>query len=214
MAGIADIVVILGRAGQREGIVPAAGVLDHFDQRQHVLIIVFRVQARHRVGVFHQRARGGHVERVLDSLVELARCEALEIGALPTVHIEDLDVVARFHEIGLGGGRMNADVGNRVGQRIGKFEPGHALDHRAADIDGQRCRRVLRFEIHDPAGGRDDGDAVARRGETLRAFRGRLGAEQMHRLRLRQVQTARLDPHPQAAQRLIAGCEQRVQPLW
>ena len=212
VAGIADIVVILGGTGQRKGIVAPAGVLDHLNQRLHLLVIVFRVQTRHRIGMAHQCPGGGHVQRMGNALVQLARGETLEIGALAPVHIEDLDIVAGLDEIGLGSGRMHPDIGNRIGQRVGQFEPGRAFQHRAADEHGQRRGGVLRLEIHDAAGGRDDHDPLAAGGKAFGRARRRAVFEKMHRARLRQVQPARLDPHPQASQRGIVRGEQRHQP--
>ena len=65
MAGIADLVIVFRRTGHRERIMAAHGVLNDFNQWQPVLIIVFRMQAGHRIGMAHQGARGGHVQRML-----------------------------------------------------------------------------------------------------------------------------------------------------
>ena len=47
---------------------------------------------------------------MLDSLVELARGEALEVGALPPGDVDDLDIFAGTHDIGLSRRVVDADV--------------------------------------------------------------------------------------------------------
>lgn len=59
-----------------------AGILHHFDQGQHVLIIVFPMQRRHRISIALQRPGGGHIQRMFDPVIQFARTETLEIGAL------------------------------------------------------------------------------------------------------------------------------------
>ena len=56
MARIADIVVIFGRTSHRKSVMTADRVLIHFDQRFKVLIEVFRMQARHGIGMPHEAA--------------------------------------------------------------------------------------------------------------------------------------------------------------
>ena len=63
-----------------------------------------------RIALAGQRARRGDVERMLDALVELARREALEVGALPAGDVDDLDILAGAHEIGLGRRMLDADI--------------------------------------------------------------------------------------------------------
>ena len=101
MAGITLVVIIARVAGKPEGIVAADGVAHHLDQRLHVLIEGLGEEAGKRIALPHQRARGGDVERTLQSLVELARGKALEIGALPPGDVDDLDIFAGAHDIGL-----------------------------------------------------------------------------------------------------------------
>ena len=160
MAGIADVVIILLRAGHREGVVPPAGVLNDLDQRQHFLIVIFRMQARHGIGMAHEGARRRHVQRMLDPLVQFGGRETFEIGALAAIDILNLDVVARLDEIGFGGGAVHPDTLQRVSQRIGQLELCQTLDDRARDHHRQRRHRVLRLQIHRAAGGRNDQHAV------------------------------------------------------
>ena len=94
VAGIAEVVVIARIAGKREGVVAADGVAHHLDQRLHVLVEAFGAEAGVRIALPHQSARRGDVERMLDALVELARGETLEVGALAPGDVDDLDVLA------------------------------------------------------------------------------------------------------------------------
>ena len=110
MAGITLVVIIARVAGKPEGIVAPDGVAHHLHQRLHALIEGFGAQAGERIALPHQRARRGDVERMLHALVELARGEALEVGALPPGDVDDLDIFAGAHEIGLGRRMVDADI--------------------------------------------------------------------------------------------------------
>ena len=160
VAGIADVVVIFRRAGEREGVVAAAGVLHHLDQRLHVLVVIFRMQAGHRIARAHQRARRRHVERMVAALVQLARRKALEVGALAAVDIDDLEIVAGLDEIGFRRRRMDAQVEHRIGERIGQLRLRCRADRGAPDDDAERRRRVVAVDQHRSAG---RGDRPARR---------------------------------------------------
>ena len=50
MPRIADVIIIFGRTGKRKGIMASTGVLNHLNERNHVLVIIFGVQTGHRVG--------------------------------------------------------------------------------------------------------------------------------------------------------------------
>ena len=110
MAGIALVVIIARVAGKAEGVVTADGVAHHLDQRLHALIEGLGEQAGQGIALPCHRARGGDVERMLLTLVELAGGEALEVGALASRDIDDLDVLAGAHEIGLGRRMVDADI--------------------------------------------------------------------------------------------------------
>ncbi len=200
MAGIADVVIIFRRAGQREGVMAAAGVLHHLDQRLHVLVVVFRVQAGHRIARAHQRPRRRHVERMVLALVELARRKALEVGALAPVYVDDLDVVAGLDEIALRRRRLDPLVQQRIGQRIRKLEAVHQLRLGARDRHRQRRCRVMRVDRHRSAGCGDDQRGVALRDKALFGPCRRVGAENPHRRCFRQVDAAPLDLPAKSAQ--------------
>ena len=110
VAGVADVVVVLGRASHGEGIVATHGVLHHFDQRRHVLVVVLGMQPRHGVGVAHEGAGRGHVQRQLQTLIQLGLREALEVGALLAIHIHNLDVLPGLHRVRLRAGVLDQQV--------------------------------------------------------------------------------------------------------
>ena len=61
----------------------------------HVDVEELAVQAfGERVGGAHQRARGDPVDPALEPLVELGAVEGQEVGALPALHVDHLDVLA------------------------------------------------------------------------------------------------------------------------
>ncbi|EKD60275.1 MAG: hypothetical protein ACD_54C00843G0002 [uncultured bacterium] len=122
VAGIADVVVVLCSAGHCESIVAAHSILHHFDQRQPILIVIFRMQARHRIGVAHEGARGGHIQRVFQPLIQLAGGKALKIRTLAAIDVDDLDVVAGFDEIAFGGGGFHPQIQHRGCQRVGQVK--------------------------------------------------------------------------------------------
>src|SRR4029078_393738 len=107
---IALVGVIARVAGKSEGIVASNGVPNHLDQRLHLLIERLGEKAGKRIALAHQRARRGDVERMLNSLVQLARGKALEIRALPPRYVDDLNIFAGAHEIGSSRRFVDADV--------------------------------------------------------------------------------------------------------
>src|SRR4029079_8131731 len=63
-----------------------------------------------------------------------------------------------------------ADLLQRIGQRLGQGkELVGARQRRPFDAHVERCRRILRFDVHFPAGRANDYNAVARRREALLA---------------------------------------------
>ena len=213
MAGIADVVVVFRCAGHGKGVVAAHGVLHHLDQRHPVLIEVFRMQARHRIGVAHQGAAGRYVQRVLDALVELPRVEALEVGALPTIHVEDLDIVTSLDEIAFRRRRFDPQVQDRVGQRIGQVILPHQSRLRPLKQKRDRRCRVLRFGGHRHAGRGDHQPALVQRRQLGPRPRRSLWREKPQRARLGQVDPAALQPLAQADKACLALGQHRLQPL-
>ena len=131
-----------------------------------------------RIALPHQPARRRGVERTLDALVELARGEALEIGALAAGDIDDLDVFAGAHEIGLRRRAVDADILQRIGERLGQRRLVWPEDASALDVHTDRRRRVLRAGLHRRTRRSHEQNPVAGDGELRRSSRKGLAAEQ------------------------------------
>src|SRR5262249_44080813 len=96
---IAEGVVVARRTSEAGGVVAADGVAHDFDQRLQVVIEELAVEAGSRIAESDHAARRRHIETALDALVQLARIEGLEVGTLPAGLVDDLDVLARLHQI-------------------------------------------------------------------------------------------------------------------
>ena len=112
------------------------------------MIIVLRVQARHRVGMFHQGTCGRNIKRMLDPFIQLTRIEALKIGTLSAVDVDDLNIVTRFDEIAFCSLGMDADIINWISQWVGQFKFRDTLDRGPFHPKCERGGRVLCFEVH------------------------------------------------------------------
>ena len=92
--------------------------LHDLDQRLHVLVEAFGRKPGRGIAEAGQAARRRRVERKLPALVQLAGGKALEIGALAAGDVDDLDVFAGADDIGFRRRPVDADVLQRVGQRL------------------------------------------------------------------------------------------------
>ncbi len=160
----------------------------------------------------HHAARRGDVERMLLSLVQLASREALEIGALASVDIDDLDVVPGLDEVGLCRRRAHAKVENRVGKRIrqipGRLTQAHC---RAPYVDGQRRRSRLAVRRHVGPWRGDDEPAAALDGQLDIALRRRCRVEEAERARRGEVDATDLQRLAQPLQAAVLTGQQRLQ---
>ena len=191
VAGIAHVIVVAAVAGRGEGIVPAHRVLNDLDQRFELAVEGLRRQAWCRVAAAQQGARHGGVEREVETLVDLAGGQRLEIRALTTRDVDHLDPLTGPHQIGIGGGRPDADVVDRVGERLGQ-------DVEA--LAGGRCRtgdsqldgggRVLFFGRHVRPGHCNNKQPVARDRQLGAVAGAAAGAKQSDRTRLRKIDAA------------------------
>ena len=132
----------------------------------------------------------------------LPRVEGEEVRALAALDVEHLDVLALAHLVGQRGGRVDAEVQPRLGQRLGKLDLGGRPRDRPADLDVQVARRHV--PVDDATARRaDDEDGVALGEEAcLRARRRRRcrTARASHlRVRPRACSAGPLAPHRRAA---------------
>ena len=209
VSGIALVVVIARVTGEPEGIVASDRVAHHLHQRLHLLIEGFGEQAGKRIALPHQRARRGDIERMLNSLVELARGKALEIGALAPGNVDDLDEFAGAHDIGLGGRLVDADILQRIGERLGQRRLVRHAQAAAPDVDADRRRRILRAGLHGLAGRGHDQQAIARDGEFARIAGAGFAAEQRDGAGAGEIDAAPLEPGADGT-RAIAICAQNL----
>jgi hypothetical protein len=118
VAEVAHVLVVLRRAGQPECVVATHGVADDFHERLEVVVEELRVEARLRVRAAHQRAGRGRVEPALLAGLQLPGVERQEVGALPALDVDDLDVLAGPHLVGERRGAIDLEVEPRLGERL------------------------------------------------------------------------------------------------
>ena len=122
MTGVAEVLVVLGLARERERVVAADRVADDLDERLHVEVVELPVQAGLRVGVAHQRPRDGRVESALDAGLQLAGVEGQEVRALLALDVDHLDVLAGADLVALGGRGVDPEVEAGLGERRRQLE--------------------------------------------------------------------------------------------
>ena len=118
VAEVAHVLVVLRRAGEPERVVPPDRVADDLDERLEIVVEELRVEARLRVCAPHQRPGGGRVEPPLLARLQLRGVEREEVGALPSLDVDDLDVLPRLHLVGERRGTVDLEVEPRVGERL------------------------------------------------------------------------------------------------
>ena len=176
MPEVAHVLVVLGGAGEAEGVVPADRVAHDLDEWLEVVVEELGVEPGRRVGVAHQRAGRRRVEAALLPGLQLRRAEGEEVGALASADVDHLDVLAGLHLVGERRGAVDLEVEPRIGERVG--EDGLVVGAR------RRRARDLELEVggghaaldHRQAGGRgdpDDGLAVGPNGLLRARRRGR-----------------------------------------
>ncbi len=191
MAGIAHVLVVLGVARQGERVMPADRVAHHLHQRAHVLVVELPEQPRLGVGVPHQVAGGGGVQAALGPFGQPGGMEGQEVGALTALDVDDLDVLARLHLVGAGGGGVHPQVEHRFGQRRRKPRLAGLPRRHPPDLDHQVRGRVVLVHAHQPAGSGHHAGQPLLRGELRPRARGRPLPEQRHRAHLPGVEPPR-----------------------
>ena len=158
--GVAEILVVAGRAGERERVVAADRVLDDLAQRVHVGVVVLRVQPDRGVRRPHQGPGDLRVEPALHARVELVGVEGEEVRALPAGHVDDLDVLALAHLVGQRRGLVDPEVEPRLGERRGQLRLLARARHRPLELDDERGRGPV--AVDHPAARRGDHDVGLR----------------------------------------------------
>ena len=100
MAGKVALFITARGAGQAKGVMPAAGVLHHVQERPHVAVKELVEQPGAGIGTPHHRPGGGAVDHQLFAAVETVAAKGGEVRALLALDVDDLDEFALFHLIG------------------------------------------------------------------------------------------------------------------
>ena len=90
--------------------------MDNLHHGLEVQCVVLGVEAWHGVTRAHQAAGDGGVQRRLHATIQSGGVEALEVGALPALHVDELDELTGLHLVGPGGGSRHPQVLVLVGQ--------------------------------------------------------------------------------------------------
>ena len=172
MAEVAHVLVVLGRAGERERVVAADGVADDLDERLEVdWSKNLRVEPGLRVRVAHQRAGRGRVEAALaPGLRACAAWKARKSEHWRPSDVDDLDVLARLHLVGE----------RRWRGRPRKSRRGSASGARQLGLERRRAASRAADLEQEVGGGHAALDASARRAPRRRD-RGALGANDASR---------------------------------
>ena len=214
VARVAEVVVVLLRAGEPERVVATDRVLHDLHERVHVDVEELRVQPGLRIGRAHQGARGHPVHPALEAALQLVLVEREEVRALLAPHVDDLDVLALLHLVGERGSLVDAEVEPRLRQRRRQLRL-HLRPRRGAlKLDDQRRRRRLTVD-HPPARRRHHQQRVALGRERLRVARPAVRTEQPHGHRVVGLHPARVElrqePVPTAPQHGRRGVRPRAQ---
>src|SRR5690606_40202596 len=124
VARVAEILVVARGAGEAEGVVPAAGVLDDLDERLLVHRPVFREDAGPGIEGAVEGARRRRVDLALEPPVEGAQAEGLEVRTLASPVVEDLDVLPLPLLVGQDIAGLTLYTEKRVGERAGRADVG------------------------------------------------------------------------------------------
>ena len=192
MTGVAPVLVVLGRAGEAEGVVAADRVSHDLDQRILVDVVELPLQPGLWIRLAHERASRRRIEPALPSRLELAPVEREEVRALLALDVDDLDELACAHLVRERSRGIDADVEPGLGQRRRQLlllvRAGRGAAHLDEELGGRR-RAV------DDASRRrgDDHGHGALRAERLRGAGRRPPVEEPDRERLGGVEPTRAE---------------------
>ena len=190
---------------------PTTRVANHLDHRLQVLVETLRQQARRRICAAHKGSRRRCVQTKFPILFQTGRGERLKVGALPPLHVDDLDEFAGPDLVGLGRAGGNTPVDTRVGQglrrrMLGKcnwlctgnedFDPGRWV----LPIDPHRSTRRCHKAHQRPFGGKRGFVAGTR-----------VTAQDFGRPRRGDIETAPLQADRQRPGRFVARAQDRLQ---
>ena len=145
---------------------PAARVLNDLDERVEIDVEILRIDARRGVDRPGQRTSRRRIDFPFESLVQSAKRESLEIGALPALHVEHLNVFAGLHLVANRFAGLHVDVLQRFRERVGRSELRRFRARiRPADVKGQAGRRILLPGQHGRSRRGNDQQAVGLRDE-------------------------------------------------
>ena len=85
-------------------------VVDDLHHRLEVQRVVLGEQAGHGVAGAHEAAGDSGVQRGFHATVQTGGVEALEVGTLPALDVDDLDELAGLHLVDPGGGRVDSEI--------------------------------------------------------------------------------------------------------
>ena len=171
---------------------PADRVADDLDERILVDVVELPLEAGHRVGLAHQRARRRRVEAALEPRLELPAMEREEVGALLALDVDHLDELACAHLVGERSRGVDAEVEPRLGERRRELLLLVGARRRAPHLD-EELGRGRRAVDDAPRRCRDDDGHGALRAERLRRSGGRPLAEEPDRERVRGIEPARAE---------------------
>ena len=190
VAGVALVLVVLGRAGQPERVVATDRVAHDLDQRILVDVVELPLEAGLRVRLPHERASRRRVEAALEARLELASMEREEVGALLALDVDHLDELTGAHLVGERRGSVDPEVEPWLRERRREFLLLVAARRRATHLDEKLGGR--RRAVDDTTRRcRDDDRDSALRTERLRRPSRRPVAEQTDRERFGRIEAAR-----------------------
>ena len=192
MTRVAPVLVVLGRAGQAESVVPAHGVAHDLDERVLVDVVELALEPGPRVGLPHQRPRRRCVEPALEARLELAPMESEEVRALLALDVDDLDELPCAHLVRERGRGVDAEFETGLGKRRRELLLFVGARRHAPHVDEELGGG--RIAVDDAAARRcDDHRHLALCAEALRRAGRRPLAEEPDRERVVRVEAARAE---------------------
>ena len=152
MPRVSHVLVVACGACEPEEVVATASILDQFQQRLVIDGVVLRVQAGPRVERAHQGAGGGGVDLAFEPSIEGTQAERLEVRALTSLHIDNLDELPRLDLVAPSRPRPDVEIDQRLRKRRRRPDLRFRVRSRfATDIEHDLARSTLFVDRHRPA---------------------------------------------------------------